>query len=276
MLILAIDTTGEAGGVAIYRDEECLASIAHEGGTHGYSVSLFQMVERLVAEVSRKHHPPLSRLADIEVFAVASGPGSFTGIRVGLSAVQAWSKAFAKPAKGISVLEALVETASPRTGHALPILNAYRGEFYAGIFRRTKDDRFAAAGEGLAMKPEALNGFVAEQLRACQDLTCIVRDHDVAAQSLRTSLPGGLAWESVGGTLLPSIARLARCAALEGRLDSLGQLDAYYFRRTDAELALKGQDHSQLLAVDSPSVRPEDRRLITDDSTHENPSRHQR
>jgi tRNA threonylcarbamoyladenosine biosynthesis protein TsaB len=239
MLILAIDTTGEAGGAAIYQDEECLASVAHEGAARGYSVSLFQMVERLTTEISRKPSPPLRGLADIELYAVANGPGSFTGIRVGVAAVQGWARAFGKPVKGISVLEAMVDTSRPETDRVVPLLNAYRGEFYAGVFRRIGNNRYVAADGGVALKQEAVREFAAEQLRIVPVLSCIVRARDHAAVSLRPQLPAGIEWRCVEGTLLPAIARLGHRAALEGRIDSPTQLDAYYIRQTDAELSLK-------------------------------------
>jgi len=78
MLILSFDTTNEHGGVGIYRDTECLAEMANPGGTN-YSVSLFDMVDRMLAEARLQ-------LGDIDLLAVANGPGSFTGIRVGLAA----------------------------------------------------------------------------------------------------------------------------------------------------------------------------------------------
>jgi tRNA threonylcarbamoyladenosine biosynthesis protein TsaB len=239
MLILALDATSEAGGAAIYRDGECLASIAHEGAASGYSVSLFQMVDRLIAEVSRQANTPLHRLADIDLFAVTHGPGSFTGIRVGLAAAQAWAKAFGRPVKGLSVLEAMVEAVQPATGHALPILDAHRGEFYLGRFQKSCDSRFRPASEGWVLKPEALKAFVAAEVSVRLDLTCVVRAHDAAALSLRPQLPDRLEWQTVEGTLLPAIARLGHRAALEGNFDSPSQLDAYYIRRTDAELNLK-------------------------------------
>ncbi len=103
MLVLAFDTTSERGGAAIYRDSEPLAAVLNEEKPN-YSVTLFQMVERLLERTRLS-------LQDMELFAVANGPGSFTGIRVGLAAAQAWSKATGRPARGVSVLEALVTEA---------------------------------------------------------------------------------------------------------------------------------------------------------------------
>jgi tRNA threonylcarbamoyladenosine biosynthesis protein TsaB len=239
MLVLAFDTTSEAGGAALYRDGECLARIASQGPTNRYSVALFQMVEQLVRDVSARHAAALKSQADIELYAVANGPGSFTGIRVGLAAAQAWARAFGRPARGVSVLEALVETTQPENRYAVPILNAYRGEFYLSGFRRAGGSAFVSAGEGLVLNPEALKDFLAQRLDDEGDVTCIVRAHDQAAQSLRASLPERLRWQTVPGTVLDAIARLGLRAASEGNLPSPAELDAYYIRRLDAELNWK-------------------------------------
>jgi len=298
MLILAFDTTSEHGGVGIYRDMECWARLANQGAAN-YSVGLFQMVDRLLKQTEL-------RLGDIELFAVALGPGSFTGIRVGVAAAQGWAMAFERPVVGVSMLEAMVEQAQP-PDIAVPILNARRGEFFLGLFRRSpqlgsippenpparrlgrparlessalagKPEGFAypADGEALVLKPSRVR-FVLDHLhcdadplqpwRAGRSVTCIVREHDAAAQSLRDCLtcpapvPEHLAtspipaappsdeatgapctpqtsrqWQSLQGPLVDAIGRLALRAGQEGRLQHPCQLDAYYVRRADAEL----------------------------------------
>ncbi len=239
MLILAIDTTSEFGGAAIYRGPECLAEVANEGPGHGYSITLFEMTERLIQEVRGRTNAPLKKMADIELYAVANGPGSFTGIRVGLAATQGWATAFNRAAKGVSVLEALVETARPESKLAIPILDAHRGEFYLGAFQRTDDGRFVPVAEGLVLKPEAVKSFAREQVQAGKEVSCVVRAGDRAVLELRARLPDQLQWQSVEGTILQAIARIGHRAALEGKLDRPSQLDACYIRRSDAELSWK-------------------------------------
>jgi tRNA threonylcarbamoyladenosine biosynthesis protein TsaB len=239
MLILALDTTSEAGGAAIFDDEICLAEIAHQGAANEYSVALFEMTERLVAMARAQEKSSLMSLADIDLYAVANGPGSFTGIRVGVAAAQAWAKVFGKPVKGVSTLEALAESAQLGTENSLAILNAYRGEFYVGEFQKSVEGRFVASGDGRVANAEALGDFASRLSGADASWTHLVRAHDKAALALRDVLGGQLRWQIVEGTLLSAIARLGRHAALEGRLDPPGQLDACYIRRTDAELSWK-------------------------------------
>jgi tRNA threonylcarbamoyladenosine biosynthesis protein TsaB len=244
MLILAFDTTSQRGGAAIYRDRECLADIANDGPANRYSVTLFGMVDRLLAEAQARLAVPSFSLRDIDLFAVANGPGSFTGIRVGVAAAQGWARAFDRPVFGVSVLEAMVAQAQPEADHAVPLLDAHRGEFYLGLFRRTspsnKNSDYKLIGEGRVLKPEELGPFIAERLSAATSAVCLTREHDQAALALRHVLPPTLRWQSVPGILVEGIAHLALEAHRKGKLQSPAELDAYYIRRSDAELNWRG------------------------------------
>ena len=235
MLILAFDTTSEQGGAAIYRDQDCVAAEASQGPANFYSVTLFQTVGRLLRE---------SKLAlgDIDLFAVANGPGSFTGIRVGVAAAQGWAYALKRPVRGISVFEAMVEQARPEVDWAIPVLDARRREFFLGLFRRAGqagENRFDPEGDGVVLKPEAVRRFLEEVEsgeRAGSKFCCIAREHDLVAQGLRERLPTSFAWQAVSGPLMGAMARLALRASREGMLQSPDELDACYIRRSDAEL----------------------------------------
>ena len=246
MLILAFDTTSEVGGVGIFRDDECLARVANDGPANRYSVSLFCMMDQAIEEAKVRHCVPVRGLADMGLIAVATGPGSFTGIRVGLAAAQGWAKAFGLPIRGVSVLEALVEAAQIRTDWAAPILDARRGEFFVGLFRRQPegDTGYRAsqvpAGEGWLLKPAELGPFLTTRLPEGATATCVVRGHDRAALGLRESLPSSFQWRAVTGTLVESIARLGFRDYRTGKQQAAGDLDARYIRRSDAELNWKG------------------------------------
>jgi tRNA threonylcarbamoyl adenosine modification protein YeaZ len=288
MLILAFDTTSEKGGVGIFRDAECLVSVPNEGPANRYSITLFEMVEQALA---RAH----LELREIDLYAAANGPGSFTGIRVGLAAARAWGKAFNRRVRGVSVLEAMVhkqglgtrgsglgetpasnasqlegreslpspggegarrrragEGSIPPQGPSgpewyFPILDARRGEFFVGGFRRmpselpsaTRQDYEPADG-GWVLKPEPLRAFVEERLSSGASATCLVRAHDQAAVDLGASLPASLNWQQVEGALVDSIADIARKEEQSSRPCPDAKLDAYYIRRPDAEITWKG------------------------------------
>lgn len=234
MLVLAFDTTSEQGGAGIFRDGRCLAIRANEQRAN-YSVTLFRIVEELLPMAG-------CSLGDIELFAVANGPGSFTGIRVGVAAAQGWAKALGRSVQGVSVLAALTEAACPEAAWAAPILDARRGEFFFGLFARRGESpdssapAFQAQGPGWVLKPQALGAFLEKQLPAGAPLTCLVRQHDAAAARLRASLPERFGWQDVPGLLVPAIARLALAAHRQGSVSSPAELDACYIRRSDAEL----------------------------------------
>ena len=245
MLILAFDTTSEVGGVGLFRDSECLAHVANDGPANRYSVTLFYMVDQAIEQAKAQHGVPVRGLAEVELLAVASGPGSFTGIRVGLAAAQGWAKAFGLPVRGASVLEALVDAARIRTDWAASILDARRGEFFVGLFRRQPEGSmpyqpsYLPATESWLLKPEEVSPFLTRHLPEGSVATCVVRGHDGAALALREKLPRSFAWQAVSGTLVESVARLALRDYRTGRQQAADELDAYYIRRPDAEINWK-------------------------------------
>lgn len=240
VIILAIDTTSEWGGAGIFRDAECLAAAPHQGPAD-YSVSLFRDVDDLLeqADVS---------LGDIDLFAASNGPGAFTGIRVGLAAVQGWSHALEKPWRGVSIFEAMVEESRAATRYALPILDARRGELYAGLFERAASGpalRFERSGSAALLKPEQVTPFLENSLGAggpnCEGsagCTVIAREGDAAASALQELIPPSCGWKAIAPFLVPAISRLALRATKEGRPVLPEETTACYIRRTDAELHL--------------------------------------
>jgi tRNA threonylcarbamoyl adenosine modification protein YeaZ len=267
MLILAVDTTSDKGGVGIFCDAECLASVPNEEPMNRYSVSLFEMVQQALARARLEPH-------QIDLYAAATGPGSFTGIRVGLAATQAWAKAFECRGRGVSVLEAMVNKAcqrayqepllspgeegtpraragegllpsqgSPQPDWFFPILDARRGEFYLGNFHRkpsespdAERDHYEPADAGWVLNPERLRAFLDERVASGASATCLVRAHDQAAIDLCATLPAAINCQPIEGTLMDSIARIAQREENSGRPRPDATLDAYYIRRPDAEI----------------------------------------
>jgi tRNA threonylcarbamoyladenosine biosynthesis protein TsaB len=234
MLILAFDTTNEHGGAGVFRDSQCLAIAAHEG-PQDYAVSLFQEVNTALEKAHVQLH-------DIDLIAVANGPGSFTGIRVGIAAARGWASTLDRPMRGVSVLEAMVDEAHPDTQRAAAILDARRGEFYTAGFRLvqtsgpTSGNVFEPETDGFVLTPEELARFLQNHGSAPNSLTCVVRETEAAARALQLTLPSSFAWRTVTGTLVSAIARVALRSYAEKRPPSPDELYAYYIRRPDAEL----------------------------------------
>jgi tRNA threonylcarbamoyladenosine biosynthesis protein TsaB len=117
--ILAIDTTAEFGSIALAGEEMLLHAPDGFGGV------IFERIKQLLQRTGL-------RLEDVDAFAAASGPGSFTGVRIGLAAVKGLAEAMGKPAVGISNLEVLARFGS--TSRRVPVIDARRGEVYAALY----------------------------------------------------------------------------------------------------------------------------------------------
>jgi tRNA threonylcarbamoyladenosine biosynthesis protein TsaB len=236
MLILSFDTASSNGGVGLYRNSSVLGELRSGGGSN-YSVQLFEMTSRLLGEAGLT-------LSDVELIAVATGPGSFTGIRIGLAAAQGWARALGRPVLGVSVLEAMLSAASPPSSIAVPLLDAHRGEFYLGVFLAAAPVPSGSAdlsgwkqsGDGLALDPAGIRELVRELQSKGGGVNLVARDDDQAAGGLHSRLPQDLPSIKVPAFLPGVIARLAHAAARHGRLQRPDELDAYYIRRSDAEM----------------------------------------
>jgi tRNA threonylcarbamoyladenosine biosynthesis protein TsaB len=125
MIILAIDTCLGACSVAVCEDDRVLAT-ASEPMTRGHQERLAPMVREVMATAERGF-PALDRIA------VTVGPGSFTGLRVGLAFAKGLALALDRPCIGISVLEALGR-ARPRAGFVAACIDAHRGQVYLQVF----------------------------------------------------------------------------------------------------------------------------------------------
>src|SRR5438094_4144971 len=128
MRVLAVDTSSERGSVCITEGREVLGEVRLASSVQ-YSERLFRSIEFLL------QHLPFG-LSDIDLFVAARGPGSFTGLRVGLAAMEGFAAAHGKPGAGISTLEALAWKTGVRDAWVAPLIDARRGDIYGGLYRR--------------------------------------------------------------------------------------------------------------------------------------------
>ena len=127
MNILALDTSGPVAGVAILKNgEAAYEAMAVNRFTH--SVSLMPMVEEGFARSGLA-------IRDIDLFAVTAGPGSFTGVRIGVSTVKGLAHGAQKPCIGINALEALASGVPYYGGTVCPIQDARAGQVYGAAFK---------------------------------------------------------------------------------------------------------------------------------------------
>jgi tRNA threonylcarbamoyladenosine biosynthesis protein TsaB len=125
--ILGIETSTLTGSVALVADGRLL-------GETTLSVSV-QHSERLMPAIEQLLQDAGVGPGDVDLFAVADGPGSFTGLRIGIAAAQGLALAHGRPVAGVSTLRGLAMNAALHPGPIVPVLNAYRGAVYFGVYR---------------------------------------------------------------------------------------------------------------------------------------------
>jgi tRNA threonylcarbamoyladenosine biosynthesis protein TsaB len=217
MLLLVTDTSGRNGNVALVRagepDAHEVAVIevsALSGGT--FSAQLVPQIADLLAA----HGLPKG---DIGAFVVVSGPGSFTGLRVGLAAIKALAEILRKPIVAVSLLEA-VALAGAAQGNVASVLDAGRGDVYLGKFQVVGESA-QALGEELLPKDSFLSA-AHEFAIATPDLAL--------AELARNAGRSVSVVEPVGAE---AISRLGWKKLQAGESISPEQLEANYVRRDD-------------------------------------------
>jgi tRNA threonylcarbamoyladenosine biosynthesis protein TsaB len=223
MILLAIDTSGKDGGITLARVDESRASdalsilgtVPLEGGT--FSAQLVPQIAGLLG----KHGLTKN---DIGAFAVASGPGSFTGLRVGLAAVKAMAEILERPIAAVSRLELLARL-GPANGRLMAALDAGRDEVYAGEYE---------AGDGVRMLGERLVSL--DELFEATGSAIVVTPEANVAEWARDR---GRMVELVARPTSEHVARFGWENIRQGRTISPEHLDANYIRRSDAEIFAK-------------------------------------
>jgi tRNA threonylcarbamoyladenosine biosynthesis protein TsaB len=223
MLLLVTDTSGSNGTVALARasehdrrDAELIETASLAGGM--FSAQLVPQIAALL----QKHG--LAK-TDIGGFIVVSGPGSFTGLRVGLAAIKALAEILQKPIVPVSLLE-VVAVASRAQGKVSAVLDARRGEVFFGAYE--------IAGESAHV--------LREELLSRPDFLTAARESSVATPDSALDALAREAGLSVFTVETPGpemIARFGWKKLQAGQTISPEQLEANYMRRSDAEMFVK-------------------------------------
>lgn len=234
MKILALESSAVACSACLTEDDFLIAqSYENSGMTH--SVTLLPMAEELLKRVGVESK-------DIDVFAVAAGPGSFTGVRIGVSACKGLAWALDKPCARVSTLEAMAWGASALPGILCPVMDARREQVYNALF--TYD------GESLTrLTPDRAIGLedLEKELRSRGGKYILVGDGaQLCYERLRSSgleltlPPPNLRYQSAWG-----VARAAWELAKRGELVSAGELVPEYHRLSQAERERLAKEQSQ-------------------------------
>jgi universal bacterial protein YeaZ len=229
MRILAIDTSTQAGSIAVLDDARVVGEIA-TWTEETYSSRMFRHLDFLLRELG-------VQMSSFDLYAVAAGPGSFTGLRVGLTAVKGWAEVYGKPIAAVSGLEAVAaQSRSARPTAA--VMDARRGQIYGGIYERDSG-RLRLRGEEMVLTAAEFVAHAAAQPDAAS-LVLASPTPEVLADALEASPLRGRAVETVSLVLAPVIGRIGLERARRGEVVDALTLDANYIRRSDAELLWKG------------------------------------
>ena len=221
MIVLSIDTCDSRGSVALLRDESVLGLIPHETRDE-YSSWLLPAVKDLL----KKAGLPMK---DVSGYAVAAGPGSFTGVRVGLTTVKAWAEVYGKPVAAISRLESIAAQATVPSGCLAAFVDAQRGQVFGAVYEKERDTLVRLAEE-MVIAPGRFVETAAELTTFTRNIRQPCSANSRAAGPAVVVMrcdPSALAWSWM---FTPATT------------DALG-LDANYVRRSDAEIFWKGAAH---------------------------------
>lgn len=234
MLILGIDTSGKNGSIALVRFDgwPTLADFARVGFADCGTFAALDVVPLSGNSYSEELVPKLTQLLDrhhtsksaLDAFAVSTGPGSFTGLRVGLSTVKALADALHKPIAAITALEAVAWNVDAQ-GRIFVALDAGRRQLYAG--------EFLAEGRLRTPLSEYLVDVATFADRLQQDRVPVFTPDPQLAESLPvcTIVPQPMA---------DAYARIGAERILAGNTISPAELDAHYMRHSDAEIFFQG------------------------------------
>jgi tRNA threonylcarbamoyladenosine biosynthesis protein TsaB len=219
----------------VLRDDAVLQVVAH-GSTEDYSSWLLPAV----GQALKASGIEFERL---DGYAVAAGPGSFTGVRIGLTTVKAWGEVYGKRIAAVSRLEAIAIQAATGSEQVAAFVDAHRGQVFGAIFQR-KGLSLERVGEEMVIPPGRFIESAAEIAKGGSlswvsiDAACLASEENWKTREAR-----GERIESVSSTLAPAIGRIGMAQLAAGRFTDGLSLDANYVRRSDAEIFWKGAAH---------------------------------
>ena len=223
-MILAFETSAKAASVAILENGKLLGeSYQNTGLTH--SQTLLQMAEDTLKTCGKT-------AADVTAVAVAAGPGSFTGVRIGVAAAKGFAWGAELPCVGVSTLEAMAETLGIWDGYIVPTMDARRAQTYTAIFR-AEGGKITRLEEDQAISYAELG----EKIKNCEKPIFLVGDGaEICYNTLRDTVPGlVLPPEHHRHQRAIGVALIAEKLLATGEIFDGGALKPNYLRLSQAE-----------------------------------------
>lgn len=223
MKLLALDTSSMTATVALLDEDKVIGeyTLNHR---KSHSEKLMPMIEEIVrsCELTPK---------DIDVFAVSLGPGSFTGLRIGIATIRAMAQALDKPVVGVPTLEALAFNLFQSTGFVCPIIDAQRDLVYTGVFQWVKGQMVEVVPQQVLHIDELM-----DRLQKETEAVYFVGDAiDKFAPILKERL-GAQFQVPPKKFLIPSAASVGEIAKIKFEKDLVGDIAPIYMRKSAAEV----------------------------------------
>lgn len=234
MITLAVDTSERRGSVAVRRDGRTVAARLHQASD--YSSWLLSAVGEVFREAA-------IAMGSVELLAVATGPGSFTGVRVGLTTVKAWAEVYRKCVVGVSRPEAMARLAE-HSGFVAANYDAQRGQIFGGLYRWVGGGMVQVETE-MVISPGGFLAFVEEHAgRNRVQWVSLDPELITSAQHWRARERCGDRLIACPADVASLVGELAEERAWRGESTDPLKLDANYVRRSDAEIFWKGPANS--------------------------------
>lgn len=231
MITLAVDTSESRGSVAVRRDGRTVAVRLH-GETSDYSSWLLGAAEETLGEA-------VATMESVELLAVSTGPGSFTGLRVGLATVKAWAEVYGTRVVGVSRLESMARVGD-RSGLVAASYDAQRGQIFGGLYRWVEGAMKVVENE-VVTASDAFVAFVEEHAGANR-VQWVSLDPQLLTSPEKWAIrePRGDRLIACPADVASLIGDLAEERAKRHEFTDVLELDANYVRRSDAEIFWKG------------------------------------
>jgi tRNA threonylcarbamoyladenosine biosynthesis protein TsaB len=232
MIVLAIDTCEARGSIAVLKDNATLQAVSH-AVSEEYSSWLLPAVDSALEFAE-------STLREVDLFAAASGPGSFTGVRIGLTTVKAWSEVFGKPIVVVSRLEAAAAQSQSNVSYVASFIDAQRDQIFGALYKRA-EGQIRLVEQEIVASPEVFVEWVDERASG-NEVAWISTDPDSLAKhpAWQPRAARGDKIQCVPCVLAPFIGKMAFRRALNGNVLDALSVDANYVRRSYVEVFQKG------------------------------------
>ncbi len=226
MTLLVVDTATSSCGVGILEEGRVLAE-QHRDDGQTHSRHLMTMIDSVLDRCRMA-------VSDLAAVAVTVGPGSFTGLRIGLAAAKGLAVSASIPLAGVITLEALARQV-PDAPLVCPLIDARKGEVYGGLFRPDPGGRPRLQGDMFVRSPEEALEAIDEKCLLIGDGALLYRDR------IRKRLGGRMvrfAPEGAHRIQPATVGRIAQEALTAGAPCDPNRLSPVYIRKSDAELKL--------------------------------------